>query len=180
MGSTKHEKSFVDFDSPYEQNIIGLKGIVYFGVGLLVLILVTFGLMWALLNVLEDNAEAQQKAYDNPMAVNERQRLPPEPRLQAAPGFGVGLDEGRVNLELREPQSEYRELRSRWQKEWKDGVKDDKTGAVTALPIDEAKQVFLQQNAKADNSPQAQKFLNDSRMYISDSSSGRVSLLKRR
>ena len=41
MGSTKHEKTFVDYDKTYEQNIIGLKGIVYFGVGLLLLIVVT-------------------------------------------------------------------------------------------------------------------------------------------
>ena len=34
MGSTKHEKSFVDFEQPYEQNVIGLKGIFYFGIGL--------------------------------------------------------------------------------------------------------------------------------------------------
>lgn len=179
MGSTKHEKSFVDFESPYEQNIIGLKGIVYFGVGMLLLIIVTFALMWALLNVLEDNAETQKKA-DNPMAMSDRERLPPEPRLQTAPGFGVESTEGRVNLELREPQSEFQELSSRWQDEWKNGIKDEKSGAVTAVPIEEAKQIFLQQNAKANNTPDAQKLLNDSRMYISDSSSGRVFLVKRR
>ena len=57
MGSTKHEKSFVDFEKPYEQNIIGFKGIVYFGVGLVLLIVITFGLMWALLGVFEDQAK---------------------------------------------------------------------------------------------------------------------------
>ena len=44
----KHEKSFVDFDKPYEQNLIGLQGIIYFAVGLFLLIVITFGLMWAL------------------------------------------------------------------------------------------------------------------------------------
>ena len=38
MGSTKHEKSFVDFEKPYEQNVIGFRGIVYFAVGLFLLI----------------------------------------------------------------------------------------------------------------------------------------------
>jgi len=51
MGSTRHEKSFVTFEKGYEQNIIGLKGILYFGIGLLILILITFGLMWALQKV---------------------------------------------------------------------------------------------------------------------------------
>lgn len=179
MGSTKHEKSFVDFEMPYEQNIIGIKGIAYFGIGLLLLIIVTFGLMWALLNVLEDNAEAE-KGTDNPMAMTERERLPPEPRLQAAPGFGVDSAEGRVNLELREPESEFLELQKQWQEQWTNGIRDEKTGAVTALPIERAKEAFLQQNVKANNSPEAQKLLKDSQMYISDSSSGRVSLVKRR
>ncbi len=66
MGSTKHEKSFVDFDQPYEQNTIGLKGIFYFGIGLFVLIVITFGLMWALLGVFEEDAK-QNKASANPM-----------------------------------------------------------------------------------------------------------------
>jgi hypothetical protein len=180
MGSTKHEKSFVDFEKPYEQNIIGLKGIIYFGVGLLLLILVTFGLMWALMNVLEDNKVEELKGQQNPMAMSDRERLPPEPRLQVAPGFGVDSPDGRVNLELREPQAEYRVLRQQWQEEWREGIKDPKSGAVTALPIDEAKQVFLQQNPSATSGPEAQRVLNDSLMYVSDSSSGRVALLKRR
>jgi len=51
---TKHEKSFVDFDKTYETNVIGLRGIVYFGVGLFLLIVITFGLMLVLQNVMED------------------------------------------------------------------------------------------------------------------------------
>ena len=47
MGNTKHEKTYVDFDKPYEENIIGIRGIIYFATGLFLLIVVTFGLMWA-------------------------------------------------------------------------------------------------------------------------------------
>ena len=101
MGKTKHEKSFTDFDKPYEQNVIGMRGIVYFGVGLFLLIVVTFGLMWALQNVMEDNAK-QEKDIKSPLALSEEERLPPAnvPHLQAAPGFGVDSPNGRVNLEL--------------------------------------------------------------------------------
>src|SRR5512134_1586142 len=114
MGSTKHEKSFVDFEQPYEQNIIGLKGIFYFGIGLFMLIVITFGLMWALLNVFEDQKVEEMDKERNPMAMTERDRLPPEPRLQAAPGFGVEGPNGKVNLELRAPQAEYWELQKQW------------------------------------------------------------------
>ena len=121
MGKTRHEKTFVDFEKPYEQNIVGLRGIIYFGIGLFLLIVVTFGLMWALQDVMEDQAR-QDKDNVHPMALPEgRDRLPSEPRLQSAPGFEVQGPQGRVNLELSAPQSEYRELRRQWENEWRNG-----------------------------------------------------------
>ena len=179
MGSTKHEKSFVDFEQPYEQNIIGLKGIVYFGVGLLLLIVITFGLMWALLRVFEQDA-MENKSSTNPMAMTEKDRLPPEPRLQAAPGFGVQSHNGPINMELGAPQSEYRELHKQWKETWEHGQKDPATGAVTSLSIEEATQKFLEKSAKAKSGPEAEKALADSRMYYSDASSGRRASDKRR
>ncbi len=179
MGSAKHEKSFVDFEKPYEQNLIGLKGIFYFGIGLFVLIVITFALMWAFEGVLEEDAKAT-KSSNNPMSVKEKDRLPPEPRLQAAPGFGVESDHGRVNLELRKPQAEYDELKKQWEEAWKHGHKDEKTGTVISMPIAEAKEKFLQQQIKARSGAEAEKALADSRMVISDSSAGRMATLKRR
>lgn len=179
MGSTKHEKSFVDFDKPYEQNIIGLKGILYFGIGLLLLIVITFGLMAALLGVLYDNA-AESAGPVNPMAMTEKEALPPEPRLQTAPGFGVEAENGRVNLELMAPQAEYWELEKQWEELWKNGQKDPKTGAVAALSIDQAKERFLQQNVKAKTGPEVEAAVNESRKYVSDASSGRLASETRR
>ena len=74
------------------------------GFFLLMLILITFGLMWALLGVFEDQAKVD-KASNNPMAESEKERLPAEPRLQAAPGFGVDSPNGWVNMELVAPQA---------------------------------------------------------------------------
>jgi len=179
MGATRHEKSFVDFDKGYEQNIIGLKGIVYFTVGLFLLIVITFALMAALLNVLRDQA-AESAPPTHPLSMSETERLPPEPRLQSAPGFGVDSEQGRVNLELTAPQSEYRELRKQWQEAWTKGEKDPHTGTQITLPIDEAKQQVLGQNLKANSDPNAANYLDQSRMYVSDSSSGREATLKRR
>ena len=175
----EHEKSFVDFEKPYEQNVIGITGILYFGIGLFLLIVITFGLMWAFKGVLEENAKETQGPA-NPMAMSDREKLPPEPRLQGAPGFGVESEKGRVNLELREPQAEYRELHKQWEELWKDGRKDEKTGTVVSMSIDQAKDKFLQQPIKAKSGPEAEKVLTDSRMVISDSSAGRMATLKRR
>jgi hypothetical protein len=89
------------------------------------------------------------------MAMNETESLPPEPRLQAAPGFGVSGPNGRVNLELNAPQSEWWQLKKQYQQVWKEGMKDPSTGAVSALPIDKAKEAFLSQQVKARTGPEA-------------------------
>lgn len=179
MGSAKHEKSFVDFEKPYEQNVVGLKGIIYFGIGLLVLIVITFGLMWAFVGVLEEDAKAR-KSSTNPLSMSDRESLPPEPRLQGAPGFGVEGPNGRVNLELREPQAEYRELKKQWDALLHDGSKDQRTGAVLAMPVDRAKEMLLQKALKARSGPEADKAAEMSRRYASDASSGRMASVTRR
>ena len=185
MGKTKHEESFTDFDKPYEQNVIGMRGIVYFGIGLFLLIVVTFGLMWALQNVMEDNAK-QEKDIKSPLALTEDERLPPAngPRLQAAPGFGVDGPNGRVNLELKAPQSEYRELHKEWEDEWKNGRKvvsaDGKTTTALTIPIEDAKKQFLSSAPKARMGEEAEKALDESRTFVSYSSAGRTRTDRRR
>lgn len=174
MGSTKHEKSFVDFEKAYEQNIIGLKGILYFGIGLLLLIVITFGLMWALLNVMREEAEASA-GPPNPMLMNDRERLPPEPRLQAAPGFGVDGPDGRVNLELEQPQAEYRTLQRQWDDLVRDGRKDPRTGTVVTMPVNQGKELLLQQGVKSRTGGDTNTILDSSRSVVSDSSAGRLS-----
>lgn len=177
---TKHEKSFVNFDRTYETNVIGLRGVVYFGVGLFLLIVVTFGLMYFLQNVMEDQA-AETKDVKNPLAMNSQESLPPEPRLQAAPGYGVDTDTGRVNLELKAPQSEWRELSKQWEEQLENGQTDAKTGTVVTLPIDEAKSRLMQdQNVKTRSSEATQKILDESLRMTSYSSSGRTTSDRRR
>ena len=178
MSSNKYVDTALDLDKPYEENEIQLKGIIGFAVGLFLLIVITFGLMWAFLNVLKDYSK--EGVVANPMVMNEKERLPPEPRLQAAPGFGVESEKGRVNFELMAPQSEYREMEKQWKKTWEEGHKDVKTGMVTMMPIAEAKEKFLAQNVKAKSGPEAEAILKKSKMFISDSSAGRVASEKRR
>ncbi len=177
---TKHEKSFVDYDKPYETNLIGLRGIIYFAVGLTVLIVVSFSLMYFLQNVMENQA-IETKDTRNPMMVSAGERLPPEPRLQAAPGYGVESEKGFVNLELSAPQSEYRILKSQWEKMWAEGQRDEKTGTVVTLPLEEAEKKLLEQNAESGvNAEEGQKLVDQSRSIVSYSSAGRTASDKRR
>lgn len=179
MSAPKHEKTFVDYERTYETNLIGLRGIIYFSVGLFLLIVITFGLMYFLMGVMEEQAQ-ETKDQKNPMMMTDVERLPPEPRLQAAPGFEVEGENGRVNLELRAPQSEYWELERQWEKQWAEGQKDPKTGTVITLPIEEAKQKLLQQNVKVRGGEQTQKALDEAQRMVSYSSAGRTATDKRR
>lgn len=177
--ATKHEKSFVNFDRTYETNVIGLRGVAYFAIGLFLLIVITFGLMYFLLNVMADQA-AETKDIKSPMAMSPQESLPPEPRLQGAPGYSVESENGRVNLELKAPQSEYRELHDQWEKQWKDGQKDAKTGTVITLGIEEAKNKLLQGNVQTRTGEESAKALDEAQRFVSDSSAGRTSNNKRR
>ena len=179
MSSKKHTESVIDLAKPYEPNDLGLKGIVGFAIGLLLLILITFGLMWAFQNVMRDYSK-ELAGPGNPMLMSEKERLAPEPRLQLAPGFGVESEKGRVNLELLTPQAEYRELKSQWDRLWKYGRKDKATGLVTILPIDEAKSKVLQQGLKAKADDAAMKIVAESNEIVSDASSGRLAGATRR
>lgn len=179
MGSTRHEKSFVTYEKGYEQNILGLKGVVYFGIGLFLLIVITFALMWALLKVFADRA-AEENGQPHPLALSEKEALPPEPRLQLAPGWNVQSGNGVINLELAQPGAEYSALHKQWLDMWEKGVRDEKTGVTSMLPIDEAKQKVLEQNLKARNDDASQHELENSRMYYSDASSGRLASERRR
>jgi hypothetical protein len=171
----KHENTFVDSDKPYETNVIGMRGVIYFAVGLFLLIVITFGLMLFFQNIMEAQSIAEKDATP-PMMMSDQERLPPEPRLQGAPGFEVESPQGRVNLELKAPQSEYRNLQEQWETLWKDGQKDAKTGTVITLPIEEAKKKFLEESAgkPQPNAEQGQKVLKDSRSIVSLSSAGRT------
>lgn len=180
MGKTRHEKTFVDFEHPYERNIIGLRGIIYFGIGLFLLIIIAFGLMWFFMKVLEQEAREGDRQNANPMMMSERERLPPEPRLQVAPGFGVDVkDEGRVNLELKEPQAEWQVLRKQYQEIWEKGEKAP-DGTIVALPIDEAKEKFLEQKKEGGSGERNENIMEEARSIVSDSSAGRRANEKKR
>lgn len=168
----KHEKIEVDFDKPYESNTVGLRGILFFGIGLFLLIVVTFGLMWFLLQVMEEDAVIN-KSSKNPLQLSKQEALPPEPRLQLAPGFGVDSPNGRANLELAPPQAEYLELQKQWKDLWENGQKDPQTGTIISLPIDEAKKKLLEQLGAADQNNGA-KTLENSMTIYSDTSAGRM------
>ena len=121
----------------HESSDINVRAVVTFAVVLAILIaVVAFGLTF--LFDFFGKREAKSAPKPGPMALAKKDRLPPEPRLQSAPGFQVKLESGQtVNLERSAPQSEYRVLRQQWEENLKTGLKDQ-SGNVVGMPIDAA------------------------------------------
>jgi hypothetical protein len=178
MANTNHDSTNLPGGKTYEKNLIGLRGIVFFGIGLFILIVVSFALMWAFLIVLEEDKVATDQMQAEPLGLVGEERLPPEPRLQGAPGFGVDGPEGRINLELTIPQAEYRELERIWDGWLRDGKKDQSDpNLVISMPIEDAKAALLKQNEQKALSREGaltEAAAADAGGFYSYASSGRV------
>lgn len=110
------------------------------GVGMFVLVLTITTIMisigiWILFRYFDEQAANERRP--GPMSLSQQERLPPEPRLQAAPGFDVTLESGqKINLQNKPPQAEYRVLREEWEKALRGELKDQNGNAT--MPIDQA------------------------------------------
>ena len=171
---SKPKKVEIDLNKPYEENDIKLRGTVIFCAVTFLMIVFSFASMYFVNKWVEAGMAAQEKKNTGPMAFTKEEKLPPEPRLQLAPGFGVGEGENRVNLELLNPHAEYWEVKKRWAQLEKEGLKDPHTGAVIALPVAEAKAKFLEKGEKQRPAEDAQKAWQEASSIYSGASSGRV------
>src|SRR5262249_21750908 len=121
----------------HETSDVSVQGVLLFVVLLtLATAAVSFG-MWGLFKYFA--AKEAKEPTRGPMALTDKKlRLPPEPRLQSAPGFELKLEDGNtVDLEKAIPQAEYRNLRRQWDENLKTGLKDQQ-GKVVGMPINDA------------------------------------------
>lgn len=141
-----------NIDVTHEVSDVNVPALLKFVLALTVMTIVVYVLMWLLFKFF--NAQLTQKEPPpGPMAMSEQERLPPEPRLQGARGFGVKLEDGQwVSLEKALPQAEYRVLHEQWEQRL--NCKNDKGIAVDipalargvpCVPIDEAIKKVLEQ-----------------------------------
>jgi len=135
----------------HEMSDVDVKGILTFAVALTVMTVVVYLLMLLMFNVL-NKQEVSKEQKPPPMALSEKERLPPEPRLQGAQGFSEGLDKSAGITETeaekgkpKDPLWEIRILRQQWNDVLEHGAKD-KDGKVVGLPIDEAMKRILEGN----------------------------------
>jgi hypothetical protein len=139
-------------DVTHELSDVNIRGIITFIVGLTVMTVAVYLLMWGMFRALSE-AEAKKEAPASPMAMTGTQRLPPEPRLQGAPGFAeelekeAGVKEGEKSEgppKPKDPLWEIKVLREHWESTLKNGAKDQ-SGKVVVLPIEDAKRELLKQ-----------------------------------
>lgn len=145
-------------DVSHERSDVNIKSILIFAAGLVGLAVAVHLLILVMYRTL-DAREAKEEGQPAPMALTGKEHIPPEPRLQAAPGFGVEVDKnnrdavekmgykidenGRADLSRKEPQAEMKVVRQQWEQELKGGA-DRQTGQPR-MPIEQAMQMLVQQ-----------------------------------
>jgi hypothetical protein len=137
-------------DITHEISDVNTRGILWFVLFLAGLIVISLFLLRGMYNLFESWARAAEG--ERPvMARSPEERLPPEPRLQAAPGYKV---EGE-NLELKEPQAEWKVVRRRWQTEMESYGIVDPDQKIARIPIEEAIKQIAREGIKPVASPQS-------------------------
>lgn len=161
-------------DVTHETSDVNVPALLKFVLALTIMTAVVYVLMLFLFKFL-NTQETKNEPPPGPMAMTEQQRLPPEPRLQSAPGFGVKLENGQwIKLENTQPEAEYRVVREQWRRALSEGPKDQ-AGNTVGMPIEAAMQKFVaEQNAKAGAKPTPSDGFGD--QMPTAASSGRVSV----
>jgi len=163
MANAKHEShgtetpdaSYIkNVDVTHETSDVQARAIVKFLVGLSVLTIATFFLTWALFRYFESKSV---EAPRSPMAQSEKDRLPPEPRLQGAPGFAEDLEKTTATrneesgnaitagaVQPKDALYEINILRRHWNDVLANGPVDQ-NGKRYGMPIEKAKEEVLKQ-----------------------------------
>ena len=128
----------------HETSDVNVRGVLTFAVVLALATIAVGAGIWFLFGFFNQQ-QAKKEPAPGPMALSKQERLPPEPRLQGAPGFQVTLESGQtMNLEKSSPQSEYRVLRLQWDENLRTGLKDQ-SGNTVGIPIEDAMKKIVSQ-----------------------------------
>lgn len=165
-------------DVTHETSDVNVPALLKFVLALTIMTAVVYVLMLFLFRFL-NTQEINNEPPAGPMAMSEQESLPPEPRLQSAPGFAADLAEsvGEENHKTpRDPLWEIRVLREQWDRDLREGAQDQ-SGQTLGMPIKAAIDKFVaEQNAKAgaNKAPQNMESFDD--RLPTAASSGRVSM----
>jgi|SRR5437773_1991848 len=142
-------------DVAHETSDVSIGGVAKFVIALSVLTIVVFLGLWGMFRILEQREERRDVRRSS-IALTDKERLPPEPRLQGAPGFAEQLQESQTPNEERsttagealpKPKSPLWEIDA-LRRQWKDVLDNgprDQNGNRYGMPIEEAKKRLIEQ-----------------------------------
>lgn len=116
---------------------INLKAIVVTGISLALLIALSMLFMWWMAKGLK-RVEVAQDPPPRPIPEAVGRQLPPEPRLQGAPGSAFEEKQGSPELELQQMRAE--EERALTSYEWV-----DEAGGVARIPVERAIEILSEE-----------------------------------
>jgi hypothetical protein len=141
-------------DVMHEESDVSVRGVGTFVGALAAGMIVICVLMVGMYKAFEWQVHREEsREQRSPMARDENERLPPEPRLQAARGFR-SLDDSKLNFELQHPQAEWEALQRKWEFELRNAGAPDPNTQTRRIPIEDAKKALLGQGLPARQPPQ--------------------------
>lgn len=139
-------------DVAHEESDVAVRPLLWFVGGLTFFTIVVCLAMFLMFKYFL-NREMAQELAPSPLARQGEERLPPEPRLQLAPGWDVKTDDGRRHDlsysaenagHVPQPWSEYLLVSDEWKRETEEyGWADQQAGTVR-VPVEHAMRVYLE------------------------------------
>ncbi|HEX8558944.1 MAG TPA: hypothetical protein VF668_12620 [Pyrinomonadaceae bacterium] len=144
-------------DVAHEESDVAVRPLLWFVGGLTMFTIVVCVAMLLMFKYFQGREEALELA-PSPLARRGEERLPPEPRLQLAPGWEVKTEDGRRHDlsysagnagHVPQPWSEYLVVNEEWRRELGSyGWADQQAGTVR-VPVEQAMRVYLQRRQAA-------------------------------
>jgi hypothetical protein len=147
-------------DVAHEESDVAVRPLLWFVGGLTFFTLITCLAMLLLFKFFQGREEAEELA-PSPLARQGAERLPPEPRLQLAPGWEVEADGKRRDLSysavnagyVPQPWSEWILVNEEWQRELKEYGWADQQAGTARIPVDRAIDLYLERRARPPQQP---------------------------
>jgi len=140
-------------DVAHEHSDVSVGPLLQFVVGLTVFTAVVALVVYVMFLFLQKREQAAE-LRSSPLARQGADRLPPEPRLQLAPGFEVRTEDGRrvpltydpdaPTTRSPQPQSEYWAVREEWRRKLHGYGWVDQNAGTVRVPIEEAMRLYAE------------------------------------
>ena len=147
-------------DVAHEESDVAVRPLLWFVGGLTAFTIITCLAMLLMFKFFQNREESQELAA-SPLARQGEERLPPEPRLQLAPGWEVERDGKRQDLSytsdnngyVPQPWSEWILVNEQWQRELKDYGWADQQAGTARIPVERAIDLYLERRARQQQGP---------------------------